>query len=237
MPQNSLKFAQIQAESGIRGTFYFRSVKASWDESIIREIAALGHEIGYHYEDLNIVASIMKKGRKLDALTDRSSDPKSKDYLKLEKELAGIAIQNFQRNLEKLRRIVPVKTICMHGSPLSRWDSRILWKYYDYKDYGLIGEPYFDIDYSKVLYLTDTGRRWDGDASNIRDKVRGKSYEFKLHSTYEIIKALDEKILPDSILLNFHPQRWTDNSVKWLEELIVQNLKNVVKYGLKHIRK
>jgi len=46
-----------------------------------------------------------------------------------------------------------------------------LWKRYNYRDYGIIGESYFDVDFDEVLYLTDTGRRWDGDAFNVRDKV------------------------------------------------------------------
>ena len=91
----------------------------------------------------------------------------------LEKELAGIAIESFSENLEMLRKIVTVKTICMHGSPMSRWDSRLLWKYYDYRDFGIIGEPYFDIDFDQVLYLTDTGRCWNGESVSIRDKASG----------------------------------------------------------------
>ena len=59
----------------------------------------------------------------------------------------------------------------MHGSPRSPWDSKDLWKHYDYRDFGIIGEPYFDIDFSEVLYLTDTGRRWDGNKVSVRDKV------------------------------------------------------------------
>ena len=49
-----------------------------------------------------------------------------------------------------------------------------MWKYYDYRDFGIEGEPYFDIDFEKVLYLTDTGRRWDGGAVAIRDKVTAR---------------------------------------------------------------
>ena len=82
-----------------------------------------------------------------------------------------LAICDFERNLEKLRELYPVKTICMHGSPLSEWDNRDLWKRYNYRDFGIIAEPYFDVDFKEILYWTDTGRRWDGDAFNIRDKV------------------------------------------------------------------
>ena len=33
----------------------------------------------------------------------------------------------------------------MHGSPLSKWDNWDLWEKFDYRDYGIIAEPYFDL--------------------------------------------------------------------------------------------
>ena len=91
----------------------------------------------------------------------------------LRDELFELAIDDFRLNLEKFRKICAVKTICMHGSPLSKWDNRDLWKRYDYRDFGIIAEPYFDVDFDEVFYLTDTGRRWDGDDVSVRDKVEG----------------------------------------------------------------
>ena len=51
-PQNSLATARIEAELGWKAVYFFRAVPESWDERIIREIAALRHEVGYHYESL-----------------------------------------------------------------------------------------------------------------------------------------------------------------------------------------
>jgi len=76
-------------------------------------------------------------------------------------------------DLRRLREFYPVKTICMHGSPLSKYDNKLLWDKYDYRDYGITAEPNFDVDFDEVLYLTDTGRRWDGDRVSVRDKVEG----------------------------------------------------------------
>lgn len=166
LPENSLEFAKIQAELGIKGSYYFRAVPGSWNEGIIKEIADMGHEIGYHYEDLGITAQQQKSAMR------RGGDwEKRRRGEEIEKELVDIAIESFNDNLEKLRMIVPVKTICMHGSPMSRWDSRVLWKYYGYHDFGIIGEPYFDINFEEVMYLTDTGRRWNGGAVSLRDKA------------------------------------------------------------------
>src|SRR5690625_6548111 len=63
----------------------------------------------------------------------------------------------------------------MFATIFSKWHhlteiSRDLWKWYSYRDYGIIAEPYFDLDFSRVLYLTDTGRRWDGHKVSVRNR-------------------------------------------------------------------
>ena len=199
LPGNSLLFARIQNMYGLKGSYYFRAVEGSWDERIIKRIKNLGHEVGYHYESLT---------------TSRGN---------LEH-----AISDFSYNLEKLRDLVDVSTICMHGSPTSKFDSRSLWSRYDYTDYGIIGEPYFDIDFNKVFYLTDTGRRWDGRKVSVRDKVRS-SFNQSFHSTDEILMALENDNLPDHIMFTFHPQRWHSKIYVWYKELITQNIKNTIK--------
>jgi len=178
---NSLQTAILEKELGITGTYYFRIVPESFNEDVIKEIFSLGHEIGYHYEDVSLTAERQKikvKSRskvEIPIYREQKLEEKrhwTQDTRHTEEELVKIAIESFRDNLERLRRIVPVKTICMHGSPMSRWDNRLLWKYYDYRDFGITGEPYFDVNFEEVLYLTDTGRRWDGDSFNIRDKVK-----------------------------------------------------------------
>jgi hypothetical protein len=259
LPENSLKFARIQAEKGIRGTYYFRIVPESFDENIIKEIYSLGHEVGYHYEDVSLIAERQKtkvKRQKWDNLVD------------CERYLAELAIGSFGKNLEKLRKIVPVKTICMHGSPRNRWDNRLLWKYYNYHNFGIIGEPYLDVNLDEMFYLTDTGRRWDGNTVSVRDKGLGSSdkrlggegysewkvkpisgsimnmtpesidfqNKYKLNSTFEIIWASERRELPEKMMMTFHPQRWTNRPGSWVMELVWQNVKNVGKYFLIKVR-
>jgi hypothetical protein len=59
-----------------------------------------------------------------------------------------------KKSLARMREIAPMVTICMHGSPLSRWERRLLLQKYNYHDFGITGEPYFDVDFLQVLYLT-----------------------------------------------------------------------------------
>jgi hypothetical protein len=159
-----------------------------------------------------------------------------------EEDLYNLAIELFQENLEKFRMLYPVKTICMHGSPLSAFDNKSLWKKYNYRDFGIIGEPYFDLDFTKLLYITDTGRRWDGGKMSVRDKVQSdvesgtwnpesetRNLRLSFHSTFDIISAANSGLLPDQIMFTFHPQRWTDKPVPWIRELVLQRAKNVIK--------
>jgi hypothetical protein len=54
LPKNALEMARLEFENGIRGTYYFRIVPESFDVAVIEKIAELGHEIGYHYEDVDL---------------------------------------------------------------------------------------------------------------------------------------------------------------------------------------
>ena len=53
LPQNALRMARIEHDLGVKSTYYFRKINGSFESQFIREIAALGHEIGYHYEDFS----------------------------------------------------------------------------------------------------------------------------------------------------------------------------------------
>jgi len=51
-PENALYTARVEAESGIRATYYFRRYGSAFRPGIMREIEGMGHEVGYHYEVL-----------------------------------------------------------------------------------------------------------------------------------------------------------------------------------------
>ena len=116
----------------------------------------------------------------------------------------------------------------MHGSPTSKFDNRSIWKQYNYRDYGIIGEPYFDVNFDEVFYITDTGRRWDGDRYSVRDKVNS-GFKNRYRNTQDIIWALKNGTLPDKLMITTHPQRWTNNPVNWGTEFVLQNIKNLIK--------
>lgn len=206
--QNALLLAQIETEMDIHASYYTRVVKRTWDETVIKQLVQMGHEVSYHYEDLAIANGNYEK-----------------------------AWEHFKYHLSQIRRIYPAKTICMHGSPLSKWDNRKLWDKYDYRKEGIIGEPYFDIDYSKVLYITDTGRGWNNTKASVRDKINNSNaLHLKINDTNHLIRMIKQGELPDCIMINTHPQRWFPVGIKWLCELLLQSIKNIVKRGLIFIR-
>ena len=204
-PTNSLRTAQMEAEKGLHGIYYFRAVPESWDEDIIKLIAMLGHEIGYHYESLTTCNGDVDK-----------------------------AYEDFCKNLDDLRAIVPVRSICMHGCPRSPFDSKDIWKKYDYHKLNIDYEPYIDTDFSQVFYLTDTGRRWDGYKVSVRDKIPQYQDEWTFkgltfHTTDDIIEGLHKGLVPQKLMITIHPQRWNPYGLEWCKELFVQNIKNSIK--------
>ncbi len=278
-PRNALRLAEIEAELEIRGSYHFRIAGSSNDPGTIIRIAGLGHEIAYHYEDIHLMtgkpaggaikqarkpgATAMSNGRQAEGtgiLAAGKGNPVQETYKPSTEELSLRAWESFRSNLEYFRQFYPVRVISMHGTPLSGIDNRIIWKYFDYHECGIVCEPYFDIDYSDTLYLTDTGRRWDGERYSVRDRavsavaftgtsgfegwrvrpVRGSLLSittegedlrnhFSIKLTKEIITLLAEGRMPGKLVINTHPQRWTESPVNWLKELVMQSLKNQVK--------
>lgn len=199
-PYNSLATAKLENKLGIVSTYYFRIVESSNVAQVINEIRDLGHEIGYHYEEMD--------------LANGNYDE---------------AVKIFEKNLEYFRTYYPVVTICMHGSPMSNYDNKQIWEKINYRDYGIIGEPYYDVNFSVFGYLTDTGRSWNGEKVSVRDKVKTDPYKLNLKTSFEVIEAFKNKRLPDKIMITTHPQRWNNSLVPYIEEFVMQKIKNVIK--------
>lgn len=220
-PHNSLATAIVEAELGIKGSYYFRMVPESFDVEIIKQIASLGHEVGYHYETMDTAS--LRLNVKREKLNERRKE-----------ELIDYAYNEFCENLGTFRKTYPVSTICMHGSPQSEFDNKDIWKKYNYKQLGLLGEPYFDIDFNDFFYLTDTGRCWNGYRFSVRDKMPQQEQWIKdglvFSRTSDIVRAAHANALPPRILITVHPQRWTNSPLAWMWELLFQNIKNVVKW-------
>jgi hypothetical protein len=200
-PDRSLNMAKLEKTMNICSTYYFRIVPEIFQPEIIKKIEKMGHEIGYHYEVLDKTKGNIKK-----------------------------ALELFKQELKEMRAIVDIKTACMHGSPLKSWRNLDIWQKSKPEDYGLVGEPYLSLDYKKIIYYTDTGRRWDGEKYSVDDHVKQSKTE-TARSTNDLINIVNKKAIPQ-VLIQTHPQRWTGGGA-WVRELIGQNVKNVGKRMLR----
>ena len=198
LAHNALKMAQLENKLGVRATYFFRIVKQSNVPEVIEQIVKLGHEVGYHYEDL--------------ALAEGDTDK---------------AVKSFEANLAYFRQYYPVKSVCMHGSSTSKYDNRLLWKEKSLSDYGLVGEPYLSVDFNHVFYLTDTGYAWDGSKVATRDVVESP-FALHFHSTQQIIDCLNHNGFPEKSLILAHTlwtDSWSQWHWLHLREFLRNNVK------------
>ena len=128
-PANAMKMAEFEYSLDIRSSYYFR-YPMTYNPTIIRTIAGLGHEIGYHYEVLSKAHGNFT-----------------------------IAFHLFREELAEFRKICEVKTCCAHGSPLSSFDNRTLFSSRLLSDFDLIGDAHLSAS-PDIPYFSDTGRSW-----------------------------------------------------------------------------
>lgn len=207
-PENSLAMARLESKYGIYTTYYFRTIDKTFKPDIISEIASLGHEIGYHYEDMD------RADGDIDA-----------------------AHESFAKELEQLRNHTEINTVCMHGNPLTEYDNRDMWTdSTDFDRYGLLGEAYLSMDFVDVTYFSDTGRTWeDGDLKVKDNPVGDSSKHATAASTMDLISLMDNQKVERICILS-HPNRWADSSLEYVVENIKDKSVNAVKHGLKLIR-
>jgi hypothetical protein len=205
--KHALRIARLENERKIRATYYFRI--NTFDKLIVSEISALGHEIGYHYEDLS---------------------SNNGDFDK--------AIKSFEKNLEHMRNQsgLKINTIAMHGRWISGYDNRELWSKHDFRNFGVISDAFISIDYTKSYYITDTGRNWSGNSANLRDKVDSE-FEADCSTSDDLIEFIKSRNA-ERIFLVSHPERWDERYFSRImhcaEDRFKNSLKSVKKILLTH---
>lgn len=208
-PKNALLMAELEKELGVQATYYFRDKRCSWNREIVKSIHSMGHEVGYHYE----------------CLSDANGDISS-------------AHRIFENALGRFNNTVPIKTISMHGRPLSPHDSRDMWKVEGREKLlaklGILGEVYLDVDYRDVAYINDTGRNWLSNKSNLRDKVES-SISADFESGEEMLADLKSGKF-NKVVFQVHPERWSDNPVEWFGQAAKDSLANSIKFWLRLLR-
>jgi hypothetical protein len=207
-PRQEPKIARIENGFGIKATYYFRHRHSIFRPEVMRSLAGMGHEVGYHYE-------AMDKGK---------GDSRK-------------AIEIFGRELAAFREVVEIKTISMHGNPLTQWDNRDLWRDHDFRSFGLAGEAYLSFDRSRIGYLSDTGRTW-GPRFKVKDWLPPRPGSTdppyavpRIDSTDDLIEMLRSRQC-DHLYLNTHAGRWADGPLDWTRHYAEDQAVRLVKRAL-----
>ena len=131
-PERAVEMAHIEAVRDISSTYYVRDIEKTFRPDLLHELETLGHEVGYHYEDV-----------------DRADGD------------LQAAHESFADSLERFREVCTVDTVCMHGNPLTANVNSDMWKVEPgYEAYDLLGEAYLSMDFDDVVYFSDTNRTW-----------------------------------------------------------------------------
>lgn len=187
----ALDMALIERHFGLKATYYIRIKKRTFIPAIIDKIAEYKHEIGYHYETVD------KCRGDLDA-----------------------ASALFRSELAVLRQHYKVKTACMHGNPLTKYDNKEIWKRHEFSYFGLIGEPYLSLDYEKFTYFSDSGRTWRNDTWRKAKDVVHKTRNVNPKNTDQLIEIIKKGEF-DNICILVHPERWQENIFNYWVRYII----------------
>lgn len=203
----ALDMAEVESDYGIKATYYFRTRKNVYVPDIIDTIASYHHEIGYHYETLDTARGDI-----------------------------DLAIRLFSDELAMFRERYDIRTVCMHGNPLSKYDNRTIWERCRPSDFGLLGEPYLSLDYDQFAYFSDSGRTWDINKNKIKDTIEKSHSPGYVRNTNDLIKLIKQGSLHDICILT-HPERWPKTDLDYCYRYCVDLVYNLGKWVLTRTRR
>lgn len=221
-PGRALELAIIESEYGLETTYYIRRRFFDDKVELIRAIARLKHQIGYHYEEVD---------------THQKAP-----NLQIERDAVGFFIGSL---LDLDRLGFPIRTVCPHGNPLTDVDNRqvvhllrdenfldrIAFTYdrneiRDKISDRLLGDASIDITGEDFdLYIPDTGRF--NPKYNLKDRID--------NCVITGLKSIDDfsHILRQEqhtrIYMNMHPDRWSGKMTTWFFDFAFDTAKNMVK--------
>lgn len=186
-PQHALDMAYLLHGFGLRATFYWHTFPpALYRVTLMREIAVLGHEIGYHHAVLSRC---------------RGDIPAAADL--------------FQTDVEMLRAAgFEIQSVAAHGAP--GYDNKQLLKARPdlLEACGLLGDGYASIDFGRVQYVSDAGWEWRryplrADAQEYR--LRHGAAALPRLADCDVIALAQTP--GASLYLNTHPELWFESGV------------------------
>ena len=196
--EKALKLAKIEAKYNIQATYYVQSYLLKGNESQLKEIASLGHEVTYHYDVL---------------------DANNGNY--------KAAINEFSETISKFKESgFIVETVCPHGNPIvnrNGWSSNK--DFFRKKEVSLRFSDILDIVVhlplrlkQKVLYISDASYSWKF-ISNIEDNDIKNFGDRKIRDLFKVL--LNNK---ECLIISTHPHRWQSSKILLIIKMIIFNL-------------
>ncbi len=221
-PNRAIAMAKIEAERKIAVTYYIRRRFFDADLDLIRKIAGLGHQVGYHYEEVD--TSQKAPGNRI----------------------AHDAVEFFIGSLLDIDKLgFPIRSVCAHGNPLTDVDNRqVVHLLRDQTYLGqlalthnraeikekisgrLVGDASIDITGDDFdLYIPDTGRF--NPKYNLKDRIDDCPIA-GLSNLDDLRRILTGGKYP-RVYMNMHPDRWSGDIATWLFDFAFDTAKNMVK--------
>tara|TARA_B110000908_G_C10263653_1_gene461465 strand:+ start:2755 stop:3567 length:813 start_codon:yes stop_codon:yes gene_type:complete len=183
----ALKLAKIESKYNIFATYYVQSCLLKDNEYQLKEIAALGHEVTYHYDVL---------------------DSNNGDY--------EIAINEFNKTINQFKEFgFIVRTVCPHGNPIvnrSGWSSNK--DFFRNKEVSEKFSEILDIVVhlssrleKKYIYISDAAYSWKI-ISNIEDNDVENKGDQEISDFFKVLS--DNK---DCLIISTHPHRWQSSEI------------------------
>lgn len=207
-PEKAVDLARLESSLGFRSTYYFRSDRSgAFSVRFLREIAALGHEVGFHYETLSRCGGNVRR-----------------------------ALELFASQLASFRRSAECVTVSMHGAPMSRHDNQRLAEHIEYGKLDLLGDAVRHIEKDAPYYFTDTGGRWSASGhSNLRDRL-GRPLPPGVVPGDDEAFVLFLSVADSPVYISTHPERWSRSDADFVYSAAIDFLARVAKQTLIAVR-
>lgn len=179
-PRRAETMARLEADLGVSSSYYFHP--SAFRETRAERIAGLGHEVGYHYDDVATARGDLRTARAL-----------------------------FANNLRVFRRACDVDTVSPHAAALAPHDNTSLWERGpSFEELDLLGDADRSVDYVDLTFLSDAGRTFRERPAD-RARSLGERDQTATADTVDGLAAQFREGDIERACLLTHPRRWTNS--------------------------
>ncbi|WP_336035073.1 hypothetical protein [Halobacterium yunchengense] len=203
-PGNADRMAALEADRGVRATYYYRT--STFDAERVRRLEGLGHEVGYHYEDYVRAGGDLEDAHRLFANNLR--------VFRRDCTVETVCMHGNPLSPHDNREMWTAD-----GAP-------------GFAAYGLLGEAYLSVDFEDVAYFSDTGRTWRDGPLKIKDHTMGDGGRRAAADTTGDLAAVFRGGDVDRACVLAHPERWADSLPELVAARSKDGAVNLVKRGM-----